>query len=213
MANRKRCDFCYPDKETRSRILKQTKNFFILSDIGPIVPGHLLLIPKKHIPCLATMDKNLEKKFLALKDKITFFSTLYYGFPLIFEHGITGQTIFHAHLHFIPTPDRLLFNPPTLKKVLEKIKTFDANISIRKIKSLEAVKRSWQKRSKYLYLEENSEKYLVYGQEVPPRFLRDVIAEILGVPERGNWREVTDGQEILKKVKKNWIEFPKIKSP
>ena len=121
MANRKRCDFCYPDKETRSRILKQTKNFFILSDIGPIVPGHLLLIPKKHIPCLATMDKNLEKKFLALKDKITFFSTLYYGFPLIFEHCITGQTIFHAHLHFIPTPDRLLFNPPTLKKVLEKI--------------------------------------------------------------------------------------------
>jgi len=203
------CPFCSLNEETRARVIKETKNFFILSDIGPIVEGHLLLIPKKHLECFGALDKNLERKFQALKDEIYYFVYENYGFPLIFEHGIGGQTVYHAHLHFIPTKNRLLLEPLLLDKVIEKIRK-NEEITGKKIipvKSFEAVKNYHQKYGKYLYLEERDKKYIVRGENFAPRILREIVAELLGVPERGNWREVKDGQEIVKIVRKQWKKW------
>jgi diadenosine tetraphosphate (Ap4A) HIT family hydrolase len=188
---KKGCPFCEKNQETYNRILEWTDDFYILSDIGPIVPGHLLLIPRQHIPCLATLDKELEKPFFVLKEKIISFLRKNYGQPIIFEHGVTGQTVFHAHIHFIPT------NEPLLDKILGKVEA-------RKIESLQDIRRYYKKDGSYLYLEEGSRKYIVPRPTVLPRFLRIVIAELLGVPERENWAKVTDGQKILKEVKKKW---------
>jgi diadenosine tetraphosphate (Ap4A) HIT family hydrolase len=82
--------------------------------------GHLLLIPKKHFDCYLNLDKNLIDEFNLFKNKVIEFLKKYYQKPVIFEHGIAGQTVFHAHLHFLPT--KILITKQ-IKEVAKVVKT------------------------------------------------------------------------------------------
>ncbi|OGK25019.1 hypothetical protein A3A46_04335 [Candidatus Roizmanbacteria bacterium RIFCSPLOWO2_01_FULL_37_13] len=95
--------FCQIEKKLDHQVLDQTDNFYLLYDGYPLLEGHLLLIPKQHVDCYSNLDKKLLREFNLFKKGAINFLKDKYSQPVIFEHGIAGQTVMHAHLHLLPT--------------------------------------------------------------------------------------------------------------
>ena len=86
-------DFVYQDKEV-----------YVFRDINPLAPVHLLIIPKKHLEGIQTVEKKdqallgkllLTARKMAEKEKLK-------GYKLFINCGkLGGQGVFHLHLHLV----------------------------------------------------------------------------------------------------------------
>jgi diadenosine tetraphosphate (Ap4A) HIT family hydrolase len=107
------CPFCSP--VTLSRAVAYHGAVFAIDDKFPVTPGHLLIIPRRHIPdCFAMNEaerRDTETLLILLRERILAGDPLVSGFNVGINCGQSaGQTIFHAHIHLIPrrsgdTPD------------------------------------------------------------------------------------------------------------
>lgn len=165
--------------------------FNVVCDIHPLIEGHILIIPKQHISCMAALDKTQFQRYKQLYKKVSNFLKETYGDTAIFEHGIIGQTVFHAHTHFLPFKGKISDIVPEKECIHE-------------IQSLDEIKTE-----KYLFIE-ISKKYLIDTKIGFPRFFRDRFAEALGAKERGNWKQTENNEELKKSFKKE-IEVLKLK--
>ncbi|OGK17123.1 hypothetical protein A2774_04890 [Candidatus Roizmanbacteria bacterium RIFCSPHIGHO2_01_FULL_39_12c] len=95
--------FCQIKEKLNGQIIDETENFYLLHDGYPLFEGHLLIIPKFHIRCFLELNKKNYTEFSKLKLKVINFLKNNYRQPVLFEHGIAGQTVLHAHLHLLPT--------------------------------------------------------------------------------------------------------------
>ena len=101
------CLFCrIANKEIPSKMVYEDDELFVIEDINPQAPEHLLLIPKKHIERIADLeeaDRDLVGGLIYRASKIAEergFAEA--GYRLIFNSGIgAGQTVFHIHLHLL----------------------------------------------------------------------------------------------------------------
>jgi histidine triad (HIT) family protein len=101
------CVFC--DLPPGNIVLHETPQFYILADRAPLTPGHVLLIPRQHIRCLAELPPTLDEEFTQLKALMGGFVTSTYGRVTFWENGRRGQSAPHAHLHAMAwTPDAAL---------------------------------------------------------------------------------------------------------
>lgn len=171
--------FCQLEDKLQSQIIDKSENFYLLHDGYPLSEGHLLLIPKKHVDCFLNLDKKLTGEFNSIKFKTIEFLKKQYCQPVIFEHGIAGQTVLHAHLHLLPTD----------KLVSEELKKYG---SIMKNPTVP-----------YLYFE-----YLNFGQYYSPKltikpglFHSYIYAGILNRPTSG-YQRAKELSKWLLKVKK-----------
>jgi len=94
------CVFCA--RAALTGILAETEHFILLADHAPLVEGHLLIVPRRHLACYGALPPALEADFLAAKRRAGAFLRARYREPIFFEHGVFRQTVFHAHLHAIP---------------------------------------------------------------------------------------------------------------
>lgn len=177
------CIFCDPGK-LKSRTLTNFPGVSVVATLGQITEGgYLLLIPTTHSSCLGALDKEQIVSF----DKIVkkFIALLKFEYPgpvTIFEHGIVGQTISHAHLHLLPAAldltGKVASDFPSSR--IEVIDSFT---------QLQALYRIRQE--PYLLWSTFNDKYLVcWNPPAPAQYLRTVSAELLGVPERANWKNM-----------------------
>ena len=100
------CVFCEIDSHMSS-VLLESEHFYLTQDKFPVTPGHLLIIPKRHITSLSDLSETewydlrvvLEEACSLLKtgdNQIT-------GFNIGINIGSdAGQTIPHLHVHVIP---------------------------------------------------------------------------------------------------------------
>ena len=97
------CLFCQPD---HTRIAFETDRFIGLWDGFPVSPGHLLVIPRRHIP--TWFDATAEEQVALLQGiEMARQEILRRHQPDGFNIGINigaaaGQTVFHLHIHVIP---------------------------------------------------------------------------------------------------------------
>ena len=164
--------------------------FWVVCDAHPLTEGHILIIPKKHVSCMGALDGNSFAGFKELYEKVLGFLNKTYGQAGVFEHGITGQTVFHAHMHFLP------FNKSAGKVVPEKE-------SAREISNLDELQREFNKENKYLFLAIGSKKFLVDTALGSPRFFRDRFAKALSAENKGNWKKSEDNAELMKAFEKD----------
>lgn len=173
--------FCQLKIKLSKQILYKSDNFYLIHDGFPLLEGHLLIVPKNHINCLLNLNKNLKDEFNYLKKLAVKFLDNNYSAPVMFEHGVIGQTLPHAHLHLLPTKKSLL---QKLRKEMENINN-DPKIP-------------------YLYYsEKGKEYYSTTTRKVISGYFHHNFAYLLGRPldqkERGkelkNW---------LLNVKKKW---------
>jgi diadenosine tetraphosphate (Ap4A) HIT family hydrolase len=94
------CAFC--DRAALAGVLLETPRFLLLADHAPLVEGHLLIIPRDHVACYGATPAELDDELIALKRRVAGFLARAYRAPFFFEHGVFGQTVFHAHLHAMP---------------------------------------------------------------------------------------------------------------
>ena len=82
-----------------------TEKLMAFLDIHPQAPTHILIIPKKHIESMQTLqteDAALIAEMALLAQRLAKEQGLHEGFRLVFNSGArAGQTVFHLHMHLL----------------------------------------------------------------------------------------------------------------
>ena len=189
------CPFCDRTK-VAERIVWEDDSFYIIATLGQISNGgYVLLVQKNHVPCIGAMTRLEIELFETLRQKISLAITKEYGVApgIIFEHGIVGQTVKHAHLHFVPE------NFDITARILKDF--CDSEIKI--LFSLSELQNLYtQKQKPYLLWKDSDAHFNVcWNPPAPSQYLLIVVAETVGRPERANWRDMDP--ELDKKM---WTE-------
>lgn len=178
MEKQPNCPHCDEASLALQHPLLVTDNFYVVCDIHPLTEGHILIIPKKHISCVGAFSPALFSEFTQLYSKFSQFILKSYGSVSTFEHGVIGQTVFHAHVHIMPFKGSFEAVVPEGK---DKIK------SVHNISELPEI---FREDGKYLFFSIDDQMWVVDTSLGMPRFFRDRFAKVLGAPERGNWKSM-----------------------
>lgn len=91
-----------------NKVIFESKHFVVLRDISPIIPGHCLILTKKHFTSFSRLPNNWWTELGNIKKKAIPVIASRFGDPFLFEHGSVsgkmkvGACIEHAHIHLIP---------------------------------------------------------------------------------------------------------------
>lgn len=101
---RENCPFC--NVKVKDSVWLETEDFRVIYNIAPVVSGHSLVIPKKHITSLLDLDElALSEIFQVARKAISILLEVFRGegFDLAVQDGeVAGQTVPHLHVHIMP---------------------------------------------------------------------------------------------------------------
>lgn len=87
-------------------MLLENELAYAVADTSPVNPGHLLIIPKKHVADFFLLNSKEKTALLALLDEAKRYLDAKHapdGYNIGINVGeIAGQTVMHVHLHLIP---------------------------------------------------------------------------------------------------------------
>ena len=101
------CVFCkIRDGEIPSEILHRDEHCFVIRDINPVAPVHLLVMPLQHYALLSEVDSDLDAMMGAMFDAARNMAdtegVAESGYRLVINQGRDGgQEVLHLHLHVI----------------------------------------------------------------------------------------------------------------
>ncbi|TSC70967.1 MAG: histidine triad (HIT) protein [Parcubacteria group bacterium Gr01-1014_46] len=105
------CPFCEIVKNKTERMLKETEYSFVVLSNPKLMPGHLLVIPKKHIERLSELNeaerRDLFNEVISLQDKVL--ETISTGCDVSqhYRPFIPKSKFKVSHLHFHVRPREL----------------------------------------------------------------------------------------------------------
>jgi len=109
----KNCPFCKVESE---RDIIASSSFSVAFFDGfPVSPGHVLVIPKRHVASFFDLTKEEQQDMLLLADRVK--SIIDEKFhPDGYNIGVNvgeaaGQSVFHVHMHLIPRYKGDVSNP------------------------------------------------------------------------------------------------------
>jgi len=98
------CPFCGPDGEKFAFATRD--GFRAIYNIAPILPGHVMVVPERHLTSLMELDEREMDRFFSFARKVTGFVVSEFagsGFDWSLQEGVeAGQSVAHLHLHVIP---------------------------------------------------------------------------------------------------------------
>lgn len=99
------CPFC--DARFRARACGESGLVFAVTDGFPVTPGHMLIIPKRHIADFFSLTENERGEAMdlvkLLRNRLVENDRRIVGFNFGVNSGeAAGQTVMHCHLHLIP---------------------------------------------------------------------------------------------------------------
>jgi diadenosine tetraphosphate (Ap4A) HIT family hydrolase len=88
-------------------MLHETDRFVVMADISPLVPGHVMIVPKAHILCYGAVEAAAWDEFAGIVNATRAIIREHYGPSVILEHGTcsvddVADHVSHAHLHIVP---------------------------------------------------------------------------------------------------------------
>ena len=96
-----KCPFCL-----QKDILKKNESAFLKWDSYPVSPGHVLIIPFRHVNSFFELSRQeKEDMFLLLEQAKLIIEEMYRpdGYNIGLNIGqAAGQTVMHVHIHIIP---------------------------------------------------------------------------------------------------------------
>lgn len=106
----------YPTLTTR--FVVATGRFVAMPSIGQLAPGHMLLVPRRHVTSFGELTAEEREEAADLHRMLRRVLTHRYGPVVGFEHGSPPQAtsggcgIVHAHLHVVPMGGAARLPPP-----------------------------------------------------------------------------------------------------
>lgn len=184
------CIFCNPPA---LELLTETSNFYVTFDASPLVEGHVDIHTKEHIGCAAEMEPSIYEEFIALKRWIAAIIKKHYGVVSFYEHGraghcgmtVDGVICHHFHLHALPLKE----------DISKEISEISSPISL---KDESEISQLYEEYDQYLYFEnkEGTKYFFPVNDTLPSHYLRTVIANAIGRPQRANWEQEFDKDTI-----------------
>jgi histidine triad (HIT) family protein len=106
------CIFCrIVEGGIPSRKVYEDEDMLAFHDINPLAPVHFMIIPKKHVDSLATVDDSHVRvlgRMMAMAGRLAREQGATDGFRTIVNTGRIGrQDVYHLHIHIIGGPDPL----------------------------------------------------------------------------------------------------------
>ncbi len=103
--NAKTCEFCIPEIIKNQKVF-ESQYFNVLLDYEPRVPGHLLVIPKRHIFKAHELSQGEWSELGDIIPKITNVCSEFLGtsdYIILEKNGFNAfQQVPHVHFHFFP---------------------------------------------------------------------------------------------------------------
>jgi len=194
------CLFC----DNIQNVIYQTENFYVKIGKGIITAGHLMIIPKKHCKTIADISNLMINEYLDLKKLVTEKVTEEFCKPFFIEYGVFGQSVFHGHIHIIPSSGNNYENVNIIEELaLPAIKKYNLNYNI--INNFNELKQIFNKDKEYVYFEFDNIKYVLRIKKfVNEKVLSENILKEDDVSYRhffqnkkhligiGNWKTMTD---------------------
>lgn len=100
------CIFCQADDPSLNRILCQNDLFFARFDNFPANPGHIEIVPRRHVVSFFDLDdQEVLSAYILMREARDLIDEKY--FPEAYTIGINdgkaaGRSIDHLHIHLIP---------------------------------------------------------------------------------------------------------------
>lgn len=99
------CPFCDP-KVVQTQSIYENESHYVLIDYAPVVKGHLLVVPKRHVMKAHEMTEEEWKKLSdAFSKVVQLFGKAYdvSQYLVLEKNGpLAGQTVPHVHFHVLP---------------------------------------------------------------------------------------------------------------
>jgi histidine triad (HIT) family protein len=100
------CIFCsIIAGKTPSTKIAENENIIVIKDIAPKAPIHYLIIPKKHMADIQSLDKDdtlLAGQMIMMAKELAKDLPEPGAFRLVINSGAdVGQCVFHLHIHFL----------------------------------------------------------------------------------------------------------------
>ncbi len=93
------CPFCVPHENDAGF---STENIFARYDENPVAPGHMLLIPIRHVESWFDLTED-EVRHLHALSRLVSAMVHHDGWTIgVNEGNAAGRTVSHLHLHMIP---------------------------------------------------------------------------------------------------------------
>jgi diadenosine tetraphosphate (Ap4A) HIT family hydrolase len=173
-------DFC--DADIESRILHETERFVVIPDISPLVPGHVMIVPRAHILCFGAIEAADWPEFAGIVTATRTILKEYYGSSVILEHGTSSldpvaDHVTHAHLHLVPAAI----------DIRDALRNFNTTM----IASLSDLSRWAARDEEYIFFESCAGERMVADRitAIKRLFFRREIAKQLGIPDPlWDWR-------------------------
>lgn len=95
------------ERRLESSVVHESARVLAIMDIDPVTPGHVLVLPRAHLPALADLDDDLAAEMFAVARSVAAAlrrSPLRSeGVNLFYADGAAAfQEVFHSHLHVFP---------------------------------------------------------------------------------------------------------------
>lgn len=139
----------------------ETENFYIKVGKSIVTEGHVMVITKQHVGAIAAINDNLAEEYINLKNKLVKFLTDNYYEPFMVEHGNFMQSVFHAHIHFIPRKGEDYEEFSIFDNMLMPFLENHKNVKYINIDKFEDLLDLYRKDGKYLYFEEGNRRLAI----------------------------------------------------
>jgi len=156
----------------------EESDFVAVPALGQIVPGYLLVAPRKHVFSIAQLNESSRKNFYGFIKQVCKLQTELWDRPIIFEHGAcheskkAGACINHAHWHLVPGNWNIL--PPDIQA--KKLSSFG-----------EFIEQTNKQHPYLLFVDQNTNFYLAEGDGIPSQFFRRFLAAAVGKPDEWDY--------------------------
>jgi bis(5'-adenosyl)-triphosphatase len=98
------CPFC--DPHIQHSLFARSEHFLAVYNIAPILPGHSLIIPKKHIQSVMELDNLALTEMIRFTREVTEIVLMAFHADAfnwsVQEKHAAGQSIAHLHFHIVP---------------------------------------------------------------------------------------------------------------
>ncbi len=189
----------YHSKEFYNEILFESENFIVIPTLGALVEGWLLIVPKQEYLSLQCIDNNtLLIELEEISQSVSEVMVKEFGFVTMFEHGAVqpkstvGCGVDFAHLHLVPINFDLLHGLEEFQNIKYEWK---------KVSGLKTAINTSEKGVEYLFLTDHLGNSLVtQNEKIPSQLFRKVIAHFLNVPDKFDWKQFHEIENISKTI-------------